>query len=72
MHILYISWLALVLAFIFFTVCYFLIKKQAKKIDALQLIVKTLLASNDSVKKQLIEVHSAVLEWDEKFKSLIC
>jgi len=70
MHILYISWLALVLAFIFFTVCYFLIKKQAKKIDALQLIVKTLLASNDSVKKQLIEVHSSSVGMGRKIQKL--
>ena len=70
MHLLYISWLALVLAFIFFTVSYFVIKKQAKKIDALQLIVKTLLASNDSVKKQLIEVHSSSVGMGRKIQKL--
>ena len=70
MHLLYISWLALVLAFIFFTVSYFLIKKQAKKIDALQLIVKTLLVSNDSVKKQLIEVHSSSVGMGRKIQKL--
>ena len=70
MHLLYISWLALVLAFIFFTVSYFVIKKQAKKIDALQLIVKTLLASNDSVKKQLIEVHSSSVGIGRKIQKL--
>ena len=70
MFILYISWLALVLAFVFFIICYFLIKKQTKKIDALQLLVKTLLASNDSFKKQFTEIHSGSIGMGKKIQQL--
>jgi hypothetical protein len=70
MFILYISWLALVLAFVFFIICYFLIKKQAKKIDALQLLVKTLLVSNDSFKKQFTEIHSGSIGMGKKIQQL--
>ena len=70
MFIQYISWLALVLAFIFFIVGYLLLKKQAKKIDALQLLVKTLLASNDSFKKQFTEIHSGSIGMGKKIQQL--
>jgi hypothetical protein len=70
MYLLYISWLALVLAFVFFIISYFLIKKQTKKIDALQLLVKSLLASNDSFKKQFIEIHSGSIGMGKKIQQL--
>jgi len=70
MYIEYISWLALVLAFVFFTFCYFLIKKQTKKIEALQLLVKSLLASNDSFKKQFTEIHSGSIGMGKKIQQL--
>lgn len=70
MYIEYISWLALVLAFIFFVFCYFLIKKQTKKIEALQLLVKALLASNDSFKKQFTEIHSGSIGMGKKIQQL--
>jgi hypothetical protein len=70
MYLLYVSWLALVLAFVFFVVCYFLIRKQTKKIDALQLLVKSLLASNDSFKKQFVEIHSSSIGMGKKIQQL--
>ncbi|MCW8994475.1 MAG: DUF2802 domain-containing protein [Psychromonas sp.] len=70
MYLLYISWLALVLAFVFFIISYFLIKKQAKKIEALQVLVKSLLASNDSFKKQFVEIHSGNVGMGKKIQQL--
>ncbi|MBI9060304.1 MAG: hypothetical protein JEZ01_21230 [Labilibaculum sp.] len=58
MYLQYISWLAVVLALLSFIISYFLIKKQAKKTDALELLVKSLLAKNESFKKQFAEIHS--------------
>jgi len=70
MYFPYISWLALVLAFVFFISGYFLIKKQAKKIDALQLLVKSLLANNESFKKQFSEIHSGSVGMGKKIQQL--
>ena len=70
MYLLTISWLALVLAFVFFIISYFLIKQQTKKIDALQLLVKSLLASNDSFKKQFIETHAGNVGMGRKIQQL--
>jgi len=70
MYLHYIPWLALTLAFVFFIICYFLIKKQTKKIDALQLLVKSLLASNDSFKKQFIEIHAGNVGMGRKIQQL--
>ena len=70
MYFPYISWLALVLAFVFFISGYFLIKKQTKKIDALQLLVKSLLANNESFKKQFSEIHSGSVGMGKKIQQL--
>ena len=66
----YIPWLALVLAFVFFIISYLLIKKQTKKTDALQLLVKSLLASNESFKKQFGEIHSGSVGMGKKIQQL--
>lgn len=63
-------WLALVLAFVFFITCFLLIKKQAKKTEALTLLVKSLLASNDSFKKQFTEIHAGSVGLGKKIQQL--
>lgn len=70
MYIQYISWLALVLAFAFFAISCYLINKQTKKIKALQVLVKSLLASNDSFKKQFVETHSSNIGMGKKIQQL--
>lgn len=70
MYLQYISWLALVLALLFFLVSYFLIKKQRKKTDALELLVKSLLATNESFKNQFSEIHSGSVGLGKKIQQL--
>ena len=70
MYLQYIPWLALVLAIVFFIISCILIKKQTKKTDALQLLVKSLLASNESFKRQFTEVHSGTVGMGKKIKQL--
>ena len=70
MYIQYISWLAVVLAFVFFISSYFLIRKQAKKVESLQLLVKSLLVTNDSFKKQFSEIHSSSIGMGKKIQQL--
>lgn len=70
MYLQYIPWLTLLLAFVFFIICYSLIKKHKKKTDALEVLVKSLLANNDSVKKQFIEVHSGAVGMSKKIQRL--
>lgn len=70
MYLQYISWLALGLAIVFFIISYILIKKQTKKTDALQLLVKLLLASNESFKRQFTEIHSGSVGMGKKIQQL--
>lgn len=70
MYLQYIPWLALVLAIIFFITTYLLIRKQAKKIDALQLLVKSMLAKNESIKKEFTEIHSGNVGMVKKVQQL--
>ena len=70
MYLQFPPWLALVLAFVFFIICFILIKKQAKKTEALALLVKSLLASNESFKKQFTEVHSGAVGLGKKIQQL--
>ncbi|AGH82031.1 hypothetical protein PCNPT3_10465 [Psychromonas sp. CNPT3] len=70
MYLQYIPWLTLMLAFVFFIGCYFLVKKQNKKIDALSLLVKSLLATNTSFKKEFLELHSGAIGMGRKIQSL--
>jgi len=70
MYLQYISWLALGLAIVFFIISYILIKKQTKKTDALQLLVKLLLASNESFKRQFTEIHSGTVGMGKKIQQL--
>ena len=70
MYLQYISWLALLLAFVFFLISCFLIKKQVKKTDALELLVKSLLAKNEAFKKQFAEIHSGSVGMGKKIQQL--
>ncbi|MFT6985350.1 MAG: hypothetical protein ACJAT7_001159 [Psychromonas sp.] len=70
MYLQYIPWLALALAIVFFIISYILIKKQMKKTDALQLLVKSLLASNESFKRQFTEIHSGTVGLGKKIQQL--
>lgn len=70
MYLQFFPWLAVVLVFIFFIICFILIKKQAKKTEALALLIKSLLASNESFKKQFTEVHSGAVGLGKKIQKL--
>ncbi|MCP4321019.1 MAG: DUF2802 domain-containing protein [Alteromonadales bacterium] len=70
MYLQYLPWLTLVLAFVFFIISYLLIQKQAKKNHALELIVKSLLASNDTSKQQFTELHSGNIGMGKKIQQL--
>jgi len=72
MYLQYIPWLTLLLAFVFFIISYSLIRKHKKKIDALEVLVKSLLANNESTKKQFIEVHSGAVGMGKKMQQLDC
>ncbi|MCP5079415.1 MAG: DUF2802 domain-containing protein [Psychromonas sp.] len=70
MYLQYLPWLTLVLAFVFFIISYLLIQKQAKKNHALELIVKSLLASNDTSNQQFTELHSGNIGMGKKIQQL--
>jgi len=70
MYLQYLPWLTLVLAFVFFIISYLLIQKQAKKNHALELIVKSLLASNEVSKQQFTELHSGNIGMGKKVQQL--
>lgn len=70
MYLQYLPWLTLVLAFVFFIISYLLIKKQAKKNNALALLVKSLLATNEQFKQQFVELHSGSIGMGKKIQHL--
>ncbi|WP_019613236.1 DUF2802 domain-containing protein [Psychromonas ossibalaenae] len=70
MYLQYIPWLALVLAFVFFVICLYLINKLIKKTHALEVLVKSLLASNDTNKRQFTEIHSGAVGMGKKIQQL--
>ena len=70
MYLQYLPWLTLVLAFVFFIISYLLLKKQTKKNHALELIVKSLLASNEVSKQQFTELHSGSIGMGKKIRQL--
>lgn len=70
MYLQYLPWLTLVLALIFFIISYFLIKKVAKKNHALELLLKSVLASNELFKQQFVELHSGSVGMGKKIQQL--
>lgn len=70
MYIQYLPWLTLVLAFVFFIISVLMIKKQAKKSHALEVLIKALLASNELTKQQLVEIHSGSIGMGKKIQNL--
>jgi RIO-like serine/threonine protein kinase len=70
MYIQYLPWLTLVLAIVFFIISYLLIKKQSKKSHALELLVKSVLATNELTKQQLVEIHSGSIGMGKKIQLL--
>ncbi|MEI6895882.1 MAG: DUF2802 domain-containing protein [Psychromonas sp.] len=66
----YLPWLTLVLAFILFAFSYFLIIKLAKKNHALEVLLKSLLASNELFKQQFVELHSGSIGMGRKIRQL--
>ncbi|MCG6199818.1 DUF2802 domain-containing protein [Psychromonas antarctica] len=70
MYLAYITWLALLLAIVFFIISCIWIKKLTTKADALQLLVKSLLASNESFKRQFTELHSGAVGMGKKIQQL--
>lgn len=70
MYMQYLPWLTLVLAFVFFIICFLLIHKQTKKNRALEVLVKSLLANNELTKQQLVEIHSGSIGMGKKIQQL--
>ncbi|PKG39874.1 DUF2802 domain-containing protein [Psychromonas sp. Urea-02u-13] len=70
MYLQYLPWLTLVLAFVFFIISYLLIQKQAKKNHALELLVKSLLESNNQFKQQFVELYSGSIGMGKKIQHL--
>lgn len=70
MYLQYLPWLALVLAFVFFIISYLLIQKQAKKTQALELLLKSVLAANEQFKQQFVELHSGNVGMGKKIQQL--
>ncbi|WP_022940736.1 DUF2802 domain-containing protein [Psychromonas hadalis] len=66
----YLPWLTLVLAFVFFIISYLLIQKQTKKNHTLEVLIKSLLASNDAFKQQFIELHAGSVGMGKKIQQL--
>lgn len=70
MYISYIAWVIILLTIVFVIANYLLIKKQEKKIAALELALKTVQNSNESSKKQFTEVHAVSLGMGKKLQKL--
>ncbi|PKF62920.1 DUF2802 domain-containing protein [Psychromonas sp. psych-6C06] len=70
MYLQYLPWLTLVLAIIFFIISFLLIKKQAKKNHALELLLKSVLANNERFKQQFVELHSGSVGMGKKIQQL--
>ncbi len=70
MYLQYIPWLAFVLAFVFFIICLYLISKLIKKTHALEVLVKSLLAANETNKQQFTEIHSGAVGMGKKIQQL--
>tara|TARA_R110001583_G_scaffold26571_3_gene95746 strand:+ start:16221 stop:16613 length:393 start_codon:yes stop_codon:yes gene_type:complete len=70
MYLQYLPWLTLVLAFVFFIISFLLIHKQSKKNHALEVLVKSLLATNELTKQQLVEIHSGSIGMGKKIQHL--
>ena len=70
MYLQYLPWLTLVLAFVFFIICFLLIKKQAKKTQALESLLKSAITSNDLFKQQFVELHSGNIGMGKKIQQL--
>jgi hypothetical protein len=70
MYLQYLPWLTLVLAFVFFIISYLLIKKQAKKNNALEILIKSLLENNNQFKQQFVELHSGSIGMGKKVQNL--
>jgi len=66
----YLPWLTLVLAFIFFIIGCFFIKKLAKKNHALEVLLKSVLATNELYKQQFVELHSGSVGMGKKVQQL--
>ena len=70
MFLQYIPWLALLLTVVFFIVMLFLFKKISKKNHVLEILVKSLLAQQETNKKQFTEIHSGTVGMGKKLQEL--
>ena len=70
MYLQYLPWLTLVLAFVFFIISYLLIQKLSKKNHALEVLLKSVLATNELFKQQFVELHSGNIGMGKKIQKL--
>lgn len=66
----YLPWLALVLAFVFFIITLFLIKKVSQKNQALEVLIKSLISQHEAHKKQFTEIHAGAVGMGKKLQHL--
>ena len=70
MYLQYLPWLTLVLAIVFFIISCLLIQKVTKKTQALEVLLKSVLANNELFKQQFVELHSGNVGMGKKFLQL--
>lgn len=70
MYLQYLPWVTLAVAVIFFIISYLLLRKQAKKTRALEVLLKSALANNELFKQQFVELHSGSIGMGKKIQQL--
>lgn len=66
----YIPWLALSLTIVFFIITLILLKKVNRKSRNLEVLIKSLLAQQETHKKQFTEIHSGAIGLGKKLQQL--
>jgi preprotein translocase subunit YajC len=66
----FLPWLTIVFSFLLFAVCFYLIRKQQRKIKAIELLIKSLLVSNAKFKKEFSEIHTGAVGMGKKVQKL--
>ncbi|MEG3754624.1 DUF2802 domain-containing protein [Psychromonas arctica] len=70
MFIQYIPWLAIFLVIVSFATTLFLLRKVNKKNRSLEILIKSLIAQQESNKKQFSEVHSGAIGLGKKLQQI--
>ena len=66
----FLPWFAIVISILLFSFCFCLIKKQQRKINAIELLTKSLLLSNAKFKKEFSEIPTGAVGMGRKVQKL--